>query len=79
MPIFKKGQSKSMCRAKLHRVTVKQADLNSVGSITIDEALLEASGIEEYLTRTITNVSNAAILADVRHGSQERQRHHLPQ
>lgn len=50
----------SMCMAKLHRVTVTQADLNYVGSITIDEALLEASGIQEYQYVNITNVSNAA-------------------
>ena len=49
----------SMCMAKLHHVTVKQADLNYVGSITIDEALLEASGIQEYQYVNITNVSNA--------------------
>jgi len=46
--------------AKLHRVTVTQADLNYVGSITIDEALLSASGIQEYQYVNITNVSNAA-------------------
>ncbi|MDR2033448.1 MAG: aspartate 1-decarboxylase [Helicobacteraceae bacterium] len=33
-----------MC-AKIHRATVTDANLNYVGSITIDEALLEASGI----------------------------------
>ena len=49
----------SMCMAKLHGVTVKQADLNYVGSITIDEELLEASGIQEYQYVNITNVSNA--------------------
>lgn len=49
----------SYCMAKLHRVTVTQADLNYVGSITIDEALLEASGIQEYQYVNITNVSNA--------------------
>ena len=37
-----------MLRGKIHRATVTQADLNYVGSITIDEALLEASGILEY-------------------------------
>jgi aspartate 1-decarboxylase len=51
----------SMCMAKLHRVTVTQADLNYVGSITIDEALLEASGIQEYQYVNITNVSNAVL------------------
>jgi aspartate 1-decarboxylase len=49
----------SMCMAKLHRVTVTQADLNYVGSITIDEVLLEASGILEYQYVNITNLSNA--------------------
>jgi len=34
-----------VCKAKIHRATVTQADLNYVGSITIDELLLEASGI----------------------------------
>jgi aspartate 1-decarboxylase len=41
-------------------VTVKQADLNSVGSITVDETLLEARGVEEYQYVDITNLSNAA-------------------
>lgn len=49
----------SFCMAKLHRVTVTEADLHYVGSITIDEALLEASGIQPYQYVNITNVSNA--------------------
>jgi aspartate 1-decarboxylase len=32
-------------RSKLHQATVTEADLNYVGSITIDEALLERSGL----------------------------------
>ena len=47
------------CMAKIHRATVTQADLNYVGSITIDEALLEASGMMPYQYVNITNVSNA--------------------
>ena len=35
----------NVCIAKLHRATVTDADLNYVGSITIDEALLEAAGL----------------------------------
>lgn len=31
--------------AKLHRVTVTDANINYMGSVTIDEALLDASGI----------------------------------
>jgi aspartate 1-decarboxylase len=48
------------CMAKIHRATVTEADLNYVGSITIDEALLEASGMLPYQYVNITNVSNAA-------------------
>ncbi|MGI6492707.1 MAG: aspartate 1-decarboxylase [Peptococcaceae bacterium] len=35
----------TMFRAKIHTATVTEANLNYMGSITIDEALLEASGI----------------------------------
>ena len=34
-------------KSKIHRVTVTQADLNYIGSITIDSALMEAAGIHE--------------------------------
>lgn len=34
-----------MLKSKIHRVTVTEADLNYVGSITIDSLLLEAAGI----------------------------------
>ncbi|MDE7464828.1 MAG: aspartate 1-decarboxylase [Muribaculaceae bacterium] len=34
-----------MMKSKIHRVTVTEANLNYIGSITIDSALLEASGI----------------------------------
>ena len=34
-------------KSKIHRVTVTQADLNYVGSITIDEALREAANVIE--------------------------------
>ena len=36
-----------MFKSKLHRVTVTQADLNYMGSITIDEALMEAGNLLE--------------------------------
>ena len=48
----------NLFRAKLHRVTVTQADLNYRGSITIDEALLDASGIVENERVQIVNVNN---------------------
>ena len=36
-----------MLKSKIHRATVTQAELNYVGSITIDESLMEAAGIYE--------------------------------
>ncbi|MCB9032585.1 MAG: aspartate 1-decarboxylase [Chitinophagales bacterium] len=45
-------------RAKIHRATVTQADLNYKGSITIDEDLLDASGIVEHEKVQIVNVDN---------------------
>lgn len=46
------------CMAKIHRATVTEADLNYVGSITIDEDLLDASGIVPYQYLNITNLRN---------------------
>jgi len=46
------------CISKIHRATVTQADLNYVGSITIDNDLLLASGIRPFQYVNITNVSN---------------------
>jgi len=37
-----------MLKGKIHRATVVQAELNYVGSITVDQDLLDASGILEY-------------------------------
>ena len=37
-----------MLKGKIHRATVIQAELDYVGSITVDEELLEAAGILEY-------------------------------
>ncbi|MCI8372325.1 MAG: aspartate 1-decarboxylase [Lachnospiraceae bacterium] len=38
----------TMLKSKIHRAVVSQAELNYVGSITVDSALLEASSIREY-------------------------------
>ena len=45
-------------KSKIHRVTVTQADLNYVGSITIDEALLEAANIVEGEKVQIMDINN---------------------
>jgi aspartate 1-decarboxylase len=49
-----------VCVAKIHRATVTEADLNYVGSITIDKELLEKSGIHPYQMVNINNLSNGA-------------------
>jgi len=45
-------------KSKIHRVTVTGADLHYIGSITIDEALLEASNIVEGEKVAIVNINN---------------------
>lgn len=49
-----------MLKSKIHRATVTQAKLNYVGSITIDESLMEAAGIIEYEKVQIADVDNGA-------------------
>ena len=48
----------TMPKGKIHRAVVKQADLNYVGSITVDTKLLEAAGILEYEMVQIVDVEN---------------------
>lgn len=45
-------------KSKIHRVKVTQADLNYVGSITIDEALMEAANLIEGEKVQILDVDN---------------------
>jgi aspartate 1-decarboxylase len=45
-------------KSKIHRVKVTQAELNYVGSITIDEDLLEAAGIMENERVQVVNNNN---------------------
>lgn len=48
----------SVLKSKIHRATVTEADLNYVGSITVDEDLLDKSGITEYQKVQIVNINN---------------------
>jgi aspartate 1-decarboxylase len=47
-----------MLRGKIHRATVTQADLHYVGSISIDEALMEAAGIVEWEQVHVLDITN---------------------
>ena len=48
----------TMLKGKIHRVRVKQAALDYVGSITIDEDLMDAAGILEYEKVQIVDIDN---------------------
>ena len=48
----------NVLKSKIHRVTVTEADLDYIGSITIDEALMEASNIIENEKVDIYNITN---------------------
>jgi len=50
----------TMLKGKIHRATVTQAELDYVGSITVDEDLLKASGIREYEKVQIVDVNNGS-------------------
>lgn len=47
-----------MLKGKIHRAVVTQAELDYVGSITVDEELLKASGILEYEKVQIVDINN---------------------
>jgi aspartate 1-decarboxylase len=49
-----------MMKSKIHRATVTDCDLNYVGSITIDAAVLEAADIREFEQVAVVDVNNGA-------------------
>ena len=49
---------RSYLRGKIHRATVTEADLDYEGSIGIDEALMDASGISKWEQVSIYDVTN---------------------
>ena len=48
----------TMLKGKIHRATVLQAELDYVGSITVDSDLLDAAGILEYEKVQIVDINN---------------------
>ena len=54
-----------MLKAKIHRAIVTQAELDYVGSITVDIDLLEASGILEYEKVQIVDINNGSRLKPI--------------
>lgn len=49
-----------MLKGKIHRAVVVQAELNYVGSITVDPELMKAAGILEYEKVQIVDVENGS-------------------
>ncbi len=49
---------RQMLRSKIHRATVTESELNYEGSITIDQALIEAAGMLPYEQVMISNLNN---------------------
>ncbi len=61
-----------VCTGKIHRATVTQAELHYVGSVTIDEELIEKAGLRPFQMVNINNLSNGTfwqtyIVAGKRH------------
>jgi aspartate 1-decarboxylase len=50
--------TRTMCKSKIHRATVTDANLNYVGSITIDKTLLREADLVQYEMVQIVNINN---------------------
>ena len=48
----------TVLKGKIHRAVVTQAEIDYIGSITIDETLMEAAGIQEYERVQVVDVEN---------------------
>ncbi|WP_020669750.1 aspartate 1-decarboxylase [Amycolatopsis nigrescens] len=53
---------RTMLKSKIHRATVTQADLNYVGSVTVDESLMEAADLLPGEQVSIVDITNGARL-----------------
>lgn len=52
----------TMLKSKIHRAKVTQAELNYIGSITVDLDLLEAAGIYEYEKVQVVDIESGSRL-----------------
>ncbi len=51
---------RTMMKSKIHRATVTDANLNYVGSITIDRSLMDAADLREYEQVQVVDIDNGA-------------------
>lgn len=54
--------TRTLFKSKIHRATVTAADLDYIGSITIDEDLLKTADILPYKRVQVANIDNGARL-----------------
>ena len=47
-----------LLKGKIHRATVTEADLNYIGSLTLDEDLMDAAGLREYEKIGVLDITN---------------------
>ena len=47
-----------MLKGKIHRATVTEADLNYIGSLTLDEDLMDAAGLKEFEKIQVLDITN---------------------
>jgi len=52
----------SLCKGKIHHAIITEANVDYIGSITIDESLLDASGIIPFERVHIWNLTNGSRL-----------------
>lgn len=52
----------TMLKSKIHRATVTEAEVDYVGSITIDQDLMDAAGVLEYEKVQVVDVTNGSRL-----------------
>ena len=53
---------RTMCKGKIHRATITEANLNYTGSLTLDEDLMEAADMLEYERVQVVNINNGSRL-----------------
>src|ERR1022692_2440351 len=58
MTIFAPSMQIQVVKSKIHRVKITQAELNYVGSITIDEELMNAANLIEHERVQVVNINN---------------------
>jgi len=49
---------RTMCKSKIHRVTVTRAELYYEGSLTLDRTLMDAADLREYEKVQVVNINN---------------------